>query len=346
MTYTFIVSDESVNVYDTIVKTKGIDTQEFLRNPVMYFNHNRDKGVIGRWENLRIDGTTLLADAVFDTKNELGATVARQVEEGFLRSASVGLEAIETEFIDGVQVITRCKLREISVVDIPANTNAVKLSMPKNKIITLNAPIYKDLRGELIRILGLNNSVSDISIIEHIKGLLKDLEHLAEIPELIDTDEDIKQQYRLLYRTNRKLYNALIETERNKTNSLRNTLIDNALKEGRISYAVRDQWLKLAQGMKTDALAFILSAMPKALKITQFINGQMTLEEYVKYNPKALADDPALLKDLLKEAVANQTNKNNTRDLNWYRKNDPKFLQDNPEIYKRLIDEELKKKEH
>lgn len=346
MAYTFIVSDESVNIYGTILKTQGIETQDFQRNPVMYFNHNRDKGVIGRWENLRKDGNTLLADAVFDTKSELGAKVARQVQDGFLRSASVGFEALETETVDDVTIITRSKLREISIVDIPANTNAVKLSLPKNRIIKLSAPIFKDLRSEIIRLLGLNDKVSDMAILEEIRRLIHDSENFTEVSGLLDIDKDTRKQYRLLYRSNRKLYDAMLASERENENNTRKILINNALKEGRITYAASEQWEKVSQGIKIDTLAFILSELPKAMRVTHFIDGKMTLDEYAKYNPKALQDDPKLLKRLVSEAVEKHENGNTYKSLDWYRKNDPKFLRDNPEIYKRLVEAETKKNKY
>ena len=346
MTYTFIVSDESVNVYGTILKTQGIELQDFQRNPVMYYNHDRERGVIGRWENLRKDGNTLLADAVFDTKTELGAKVARQVEDGFLRTASVGFEILETEVIDNIETITRSRLKEISIVDIPANSNAVKLAMPKNKIMKLNAPIYKDLRSELIRLFGLNNNATDMAIIEQVRTLLAELENVANLPELADIDEDTRKEYRALYRTNRRLFDALVKSAQDKTKETRNMLINNALREGRISYAMADKWHTFAHGMKIDTLAFVLSSLPKALKITEFIDGTMTLEEYVRYNPKALQEDPDLLKRLLAEAVKNAPEGGAAKTLDWYRKNNPKYLQEHPEVYQRLVEEETKRKKH
>lgn len=344
MTYTFIVSDESVNVYGTILQTQGIELQDFLRNPVMYFNHYRDKGVIGRWENLRRDGNTLLADAVFDTKSELGAKVARQVQDGFLRSASVGFEALETEIVDGITVITRSKLREISIVDMPANTNAVKLSMPKNKIITLNAPIFRDLRSEIIRLLGLDSKVGDMAVLEEIKRLIQESENLYDLPGLPDIDKDTQKQYRQIYRSNRQLYKSMLASERERAENIRKILINNALSEGRISYAVAEKWQEMAQGIKADTLAFILSTIPKALSVKNYIDGKMTLDEYVRYNPKALQEDPDLLKRLLAEAVESKGSGNPCRSLDWYRKNDPKFLKDNPDIYKHLVEKEIAKK--
>ena len=123
---TFVVSDESINSYGYIVITEGIDTTAFERNPIMLYMHER-KTVVGRWENIRKDGKKLLADAVFDESTELGRTVKTQVENGFLRSASIGVDIIETKEIDGVNIVTKSVLYEISIVDIPANKNALKL---------------------------------------------------------------------------------------------------------------------------------------------------------------------------------------------------------------------------
>ena len=124
---TFVLSDESVNSYGFVVLTSGIDTTTFERNPVMLYMHNRDGNVIGRWENIRKDGSRLLGDAVFDDSTELAATVKKQVKNGFLRCVSIGIEEIATGELNGVQTVTKCRLIEVSIVDIPSNSNAVKL---------------------------------------------------------------------------------------------------------------------------------------------------------------------------------------------------------------------------
>ena len=124
---TFIVSDETVNCYGFIVLTSGIDTAQFERNPIMLYMHNRESGVVGRWENIRKDGKQLLADAVFDDSTELAANVKKQVENGFLRCASIGIDNIKKQVLNGVETVVSCRLVEISIVDLPSNTNAVKL---------------------------------------------------------------------------------------------------------------------------------------------------------------------------------------------------------------------------
>lgn len=103
---TFVVSDESVNSYGFVIRTAGIDTARFERNPVMLYMHER-KTVVGRWENIRKDGKKLLANAVFDDTTELGSTVKAQVEKGFLRSASIGVDILESKREGDVEVVTK-----------------------------------------------------------------------------------------------------------------------------------------------------------------------------------------------------------------------------------------------
>ena len=62
MTYTFIISDESVNADGFVIQTKGIRTERFKKNPVMLYMHAREKGVIGRWDNIRTEGSQLRED--------------------------------------------------------------------------------------------------------------------------------------------------------------------------------------------------------------------------------------------------------------------------------------------
>ena len=181
----FTVSDETLNSYDSVVLTSGINIARFQRNPIMLYMHDRNKGVIGRWENITKEGDKLTAEAVFDDGTELGAKVRHQVESGFLRSASIGIENCKCETINGVQAIVECDLIEISIVDVPANENAVKLFKKGWKPVKTLSELKKNdtagadddntaLRTRIIDVLGLSETVTDKDIIEHIKTLLNE----------------------------------------------------------------------------------------------------------------------------------------------------------------------------
>ena len=129
---------------------------------------------IGRWDNIRTEGSQLIADAVFDENNPLGKEVKERVDGGFLRSASIGLSVLNYERIDGVDTVTDCELTEVSIVDIPSNRNAVKL-FDKRGLIVLSlkesADGDKDLRTQLIEVLKLPATATDGEIIETVTAL-------------------------------------------------------------------------------------------------------------------------------------------------------------------------------
>ena len=151
---TFIVSDGSVNRFGFPVVTEGIQLDAFIKNPVMLYMHLRDGDFfstapenvpIGRWENLRIENGNLLADAVFDEGDDFAMEIKRKVDDGFLNAASIGIEilAISEDADDMLPGQTRptvlkSELLEISIVDIPANSNAIKL-MNKGQTVKLSS---------------------------------------------------------------------------------------------------------------------------------------------------------------------------------------------------------------
>jgi len=151
MAKTFIVSDESINAYGFRVLTSGIKLKSFKANPIMLFNHSSFSwgadvynGPIGRWENLKVEDGALKADSVFDVNDPKGKLIGDKVENDFLRAASIGFKILKVsedpaDMIPGQTrgTVTECELVEISVVDLPANKNALALYDQDNKLIEL-----------------------------------------------------------------------------------------------------------------------------------------------------------------------------------------------------------------
>jgi HK97 family phage prohead protease len=151
MAKTFIVSDESVNAYGFRVLTSGIKLKSFKANPIMLFNHSSYSwgadvynGPIGRWENLKVEDGALKADSVFDVNDPKGKVIGDKVENDFLRAASIGFKILKVsedpaDMLPGQTrgTVTECELVEISVVDLPANKNALALYDQDNKLIEL-----------------------------------------------------------------------------------------------------------------------------------------------------------------------------------------------------------------
>ena len=125
--HTFILCDGNrVNSYGFRTDLSGLDTERFKANPVMLYAHD-SMSVIGRWENLRVEDGKLLADAVFDTEDELGKKIEGKVERGFLKGCSMGLHIKELTEGEGEAVASKSELVEASVCAVPSDAGAVKL---------------------------------------------------------------------------------------------------------------------------------------------------------------------------------------------------------------------------
>lgn len=95
--------------------------------------HDREGGVLVKWEEFRIEGDRLYGKPVVNLSHPKGEDIASQVENGFINAASCGkiicLAAsddpkLKLEGQTG-PTVTKWFPREISFVDIPGNHNAL-----------------------------------------------------------------------------------------------------------------------------------------------------------------------------------------------------------------------------
>jgi HK97 family phage major capsid protein/HK97 family phage prohead protease len=134
----FVLSDATVDRYGDIVEPSGWDLTNFKSNPIALFGHNSGFP-IGRWENIRVEAGKLvgrLALAKRGTSERLDEMISL-VEQGILRTISVGFRPLEWEPIDpklphGGQRYKMQELLEASLVSVPANPAAVALAKSLN----------------------------------------------------------------------------------------------------------------------------------------------------------------------------------------------------------------------
>lgn len=344
---TFVISDESVNSYGYIVKTDGIDTTAFERNPVMLYMHER-KTVVGRWENIRKEEKRLLADAVFDESTELGRTVKQQVENGFLRSASIGVDIVEEKEINGVRTITKSVLFEVSIVDIPANQNALKLYRKGNRQrLALEIPEkVVDLRGTIISLLGLDEGVTDEDIITEIQNLLNvPDEATTEVEEAIKAgfiEGKDRGNFVTMARLSPAVFRTFISGEKGKRRKAVKTAIDGALSDRRITHPQRGVYERIGETMGLETLSLLLSAIPRTPNISEMIDGgdrsRWTLSDYRKYRPEDLKRNPKLYAALVEaESMGGANGTGGKNNLDYLRKHNPEYLREHPEEYEKLL---------
>jgi len=127
----FIFNDQSVrNSHGFSIRTAGIDTARFEKNPVMLDGHwNDTTNTIGRWKDLQRDENTLSGVPEFDPKDEKAQLIAGKVERGFVKACSMGilLSRDDLKLIGDKVVLVKCELMEVSIVAVPSNGNALRL---------------------------------------------------------------------------------------------------------------------------------------------------------------------------------------------------------------------------
>lgn len=276
MAKTFVISDESLNEYGFWIKTSGIDLSLFRKNPIMLWMHNRawrgEKNEvlpIGHWENIRVDGTRLLADAVFD-QDDFSKQIETKVESGTLRMASAGIRPLEWSD-DQVNIkagqsrstILKCYLREASIVDIGNNYNSVVLYDTEDKVINLAAPESLDLLNSI----NLNNQK-----IQNMKRVIKlvGLPENATEDEVVEKIDDLKAENVTLKAEKKNLQDKVKTFEdeaRNKLAAEATALIDAAVKDGRIDASMKDQYTKLFAA-DHDSAKVVLAGIKKRENIT------------------------------------------------------------------------------
>ncbi|MBD5322024.1 MAG: hypothetical protein HDS01_04540 [Bacteroides sp.] len=349
---TFVLSDESVNSRGFVVLTEGIDTSVFERNPVMLYMHNRDGNVIGRWENIRKEEKRLLADAVFDDNTELGAQVKKQVEGGFLRAVSIGIEAIKKEYLNGVETVVKCRLIEVSVVDIPSNSNAVKLMHRSGgyvyRLTDLEEEAPQDLKTALISLLSLSSTASDEDVIRAVKTLLEGRETPEEAVDdaimrgYIDGGQ--RGTFIALARGNRAAFRDFVKTQGAAQSGEITRLIDDAQRKRKLLGCERGVYERIGAKIGAKMLGEVLFTLRPMAKPTELIHGgaaysdrsRWTLDDYRKFAPQELENAPELYARLVKAEMGEDVG---AHSLEWYRKNNPEYLREHPEFYAQKLEE-------
>lgn len=244
---TFVLSDESLNSHGTWVKTSGINLERFKKNPVMLWSHDPCFPPIGKWENIRIEGDKLLADAVFDKNDELAQIFKRKVEEGLLKACSIGFYAkkFSSDVADikpgqRYETIVEAELVECSLCSVGSNENAMVLMNAEGKKLEMSERGFVALGMKLIE----NSNKIGNSMSEEMTKLKADLQ--AKEDELVEL---------------RAFKQASEQAEKERLEESRKELIENAINERKINATVKQVWMKLAEvDFETTKLA--LADMP------------------------------------------------------------------------------------
>lgn len=125
-----VMSSAKVDRVGDVIDQAGWILGDFLKNPVMLYNHDHDEPV-GVWQDVKVEGGKLVGVPVFHPAeiNPFAGKLAALYEGGWLKAFSVGFRVLKAEPIPGSErggwLIREAELMECSAVVIPANTDAL-----------------------------------------------------------------------------------------------------------------------------------------------------------------------------------------------------------------------------
>jgi len=148
----FVASDEVEDRQGEVIMQDGWDLVGFKKNPVVQWAHDSNEPAIARAEKIgfkMVNGKKkLVYQPVFHRKTPMSNYIADLVDAGIITMSSVGFKPIEQE--DNKYI--KAELLEISLVNVGANQNAVRLGISKGydqKIIKAVMPDFKFDKKEI-----------------------------------------------------------------------------------------------------------------------------------------------------------------------------------------------------
>lgn len=152
----------------------GWDIKNFKKNPVLQFGHRHDIPPVGIAEKIWIDKSKGKPKLMFKPKfhdiTDFSRGIKRMVEEGILKAFSVGFKPLD---MDGNR-FTKQELLEISVVNVPANPEALMLSYKALKNDKLSEKTIGSILGDSAEI------AEKLASVEAYESRIKELEKLVE----------------------------------------------------------------------------------------------------------------------------------------------------------------------
>lgn len=158
--YRFIGTSEVKDRDGEIVLLDGWDFSNYKNNPIVLWGHENRDLPIGKVTAILKDETkrVIYFDVEFSESYELGKTVRGLVEEGILRATSLGFRVLDWEWGENADawLLTKCELFELSIVNVPANQEAIIQDTSKDiednqtkSVEKDNANVLSELREQI-----------------------------------------------------------------------------------------------------------------------------------------------------------------------------------------------------
>lgn len=278
------ISNDSLNSYGSRVLTEGMNVEQYQRNPVLLYMHERGN-VIGFVKDLEVEDGEITGELVFDEATELSKRCKKQYEFGSLRMVSVGIDILELSdanehLVQGQTrpTVTKSKLFEVSLVDIGSNDDAIVLKK-NGTVINLgkdgecllpllnNKPQKsKDMDQKIIALqLGLPETADETAISTKI----------AELKASKDNEEKLRKE------------NETLQLGRITS------VVEKAIAEKRIGADKKQQFVELGKKVGVEDLEKTFEAMSPQVKLSAVIGHQGGASTVTTATYKKLSEVPS-----------------------------------------------------
>lgn len=154
---TAVINTNDVDHYQTIVDPAGGKFENFLRNPIVLYQHGYDWQFgfwpAGQCQELRRSPTTIEADTLFDLEGEngLGRELDRLYRKKWMRGWSIGFMPHDYDVIlkDDVYYLKylNWELLEYSAVAVPGNQSALTKALANKELVVENKMLREYLEA-------------------------------------------------------------------------------------------------------------------------------------------------------------------------------------------------------
>ncbi|MFA7034268.1 MAG: hypothetical protein WC166_06415 [Bacteroidales bacterium] len=257
-----LISNGKVNSYGFRVLTSGIDIEQYRKNPILLWMHHRPLGgskdevlPLGVVEDLELAGDALYGTPVILANDEFSKGILERWENGTLKMVSPRFDDVEfsseKEYLAPGQrgeTVIKCKLTEVSIVDIGANDDALQL-YKDGENITLT------LAGKKSQIPLINKTSMDLTKIALALGLNEDA-----------TREEILAQIALCMQAQEQVGTLQTENDSIKLSAITG-IVNQAVQDKRIKEDRKDHFVALGKQIGVEMLSKTLSACAQAVDV-------------------------------------------------------------------------------
>lgn len=275
-----VISTSNLNSYGSRVLTEGIDIEQYMKNPIVLWMHNRPYGdskdeplPIGKMTNLRKEDDKLIGNIEFDQKDDFARKIESKYDDGILSMVSAGLDVLElsddkSTLVEGQtrMTITKSRLREVSCVDIGANDDCLKLYYNNTDVQ------MQDELDRVIPMLNMKENKNKEKSINKMKEVMLTLglKQEAEEKEAVQAIKELQAKAEKADGLEKEF--AKMKEERVKE------MVEKAVKEGKIQADKREVFVSIGKTNGEEVLKETLEAMVSVPDVKKSLKKESTNE--------------------------------------------------------------------